>query len=449
MEAMFAHMHNFYGTNSSETIQYVEIGNEPNHCQEWFHKDGIAAGSDSGPCAPDGSINPPATAKDLVREAADVRAIANSSTLNQTGVVPKIVSGGLVGDGSFEGYMSTILNDMWNMNIPGGSGGTTNQFDLYGFHGYYTPAIPSSSNFGFCTNDPASGGTVLNNCPVPETFTQVWQGFFWTLTNAITCGTLTTCDPYYNKNTMTGLLPTIDTEFSWGDGTNVVNGDQRAALAARSYILQAEFYPEISQVGWYGEDFAQVPFSCPGAPNCTSTGGGTGQFWNPTSVASNPDTDLCTTAAATQGGFICQAGIAMEVVNKWLGNTPSVGRGFVSAAPQTCTCTGSSCSATPPLGTWACPLALSGVPSYVGEIVWDNTQTKFPCSTTSYPKACGSTLYTLPSTFTGSHAATSQWQTLDGTTPSAIGSHQTSVGIGAKPILIENQKVATKVTPVD
>jgi len=457
MIAMFAHMHNYYGTNSSETIQYIEIGNEPNDCVSWFHADGISgSGSGAGPCPAikSGTINPPASANDLVRMAADIRAIAtNTTTYNLTGTVPQIVSAPTVGAGSFKGYLSTILNDENTLAISGGVGGTTQQFDLIGFHGYYTPAVATSSNYGFCTDEPESTGTVLPNCPVPETFAGpggLWEELFFTLTNNGTCGSYTKCNPYY----VTGsgvYIPTIDTEFSWGENTNVVSGDQRAALASRSYILQAQFYPELSQVNWYGEDFLPVAFCYNNDPSgCgTGPGGGTGQFWSPTSISNSPDTDQCTTAATTQGGFICQAGIAMEMVNAWLGSSPSVKRGFVQpSSGQACTCTGPNCSHAPPTGVWSCPLALSGVPSYVAEIVWDNTQTKFPCSTNSFSRACGSTVYTLPSTYTGSHAANSQWQTLDGTLQQ-ITSTQTTVGIGAKPILIENQKIATRFTPVD
>jgi len=460
VEAMFAHMYQHYSSTSSETIQYIEIGNEPNNCPEWFHKDGIAYGSSAGPCPDIQSQSkwpPLATANDLVRMAEDVRTIANSPSFNKTGVIPKIVSAPPVGLGSFRGYLSVILNDAYALV------GSTNPFDLIGFHGYYTPANdPNGTKYGFCTNEPAlTGGTPLTNCPVPETLTQEWQEVYNVLTNSggslYVCGTYTSCDPYYNNNTKTGLLPAIDSEFSWGQNTNVVNGDQRAALAARSYILQAQFYPELSQVNWYGEDFTAIPFCWNNNPaGCgTGPGGGTGQFWNSTSVAAGPDNDNCTTAAAAQKGDICQGGIAMEVVNKWLGKAGSVAREFVSAAPQTCTCTGSNCSATPPTGVWACSLALSGSQTYFAQLVWDNTQTTFPCSATTYPKSCGSTLYTLPTytepngTKSNFNNGTSQSQTLDGSTPSAIGAHQATIGIGAKPILVENQKVATKVTPVD
>ena len=451
-EAMFAHMYQYFSSTSSETLSYIEIGNEPNNCAEWFHADGLTYGSGSGPC-PDiqnqSKWPPLATANDLIRESEDIRTIANSSSLNKTGVTPKIVSAPTVGAGSFQGYLSVILNDAYTLI------GSTNPFDLYGFHGYYTPANPNGSNSGFCTNEPASTGTVLTNCPVPETFTQLWSELYDVLTNVDICGTYTSCDPYYNSNTKAGLLPTVDSEFSWGLNTNVVNGDQRAAQAARSYILQTQFYPELQQVGWYGEDFAPVPFQCSGT-NCSGgTGGGTGQFWSPTSVAAGPDNDTCTSSATTQGGDICQGGIAMEVVNKWLGKAGSTAREFVPGSVQQCTCSGSSCTSTPPVGVWTCSLALNGSQTYYAELVWDNSQTQFPCSTVTYPKGCGNTTYTLPTytepngTKSNFNNGTSQWQALDGGTPTAITTHQTTLGIGAKPILIENQKVATKVTYID
>lgn len=504
-KAMFAHMYQYYqSSNTSETLWAIEIGNEPNVCTQWAHADGGGGGSSSGPC----QTNATATARNLVKMAHTVRVDANSGTYNQTGVTPLIVSPPTVGAGSFSGYLATILNGESELGLSGGANGTTNQFDLIGFHGYYTPANDTTgTQNGWCWNEPASNGslTTLLNCPKPEAFTQLWQELFFTLSagsgacsdgTGVCCpdgdlgkfgkGNYQACNPYYT--TAGNYLPAIDTEISWNLATNVVNGDQRAAQAARSVILQAQFYPELTAFNWYGEDFGATPpqplfnNDCltlnnpnPPCPEGTSPnpGGGTGQLWSQSQVTSSFDSDACTAPATAQGGFMCQAASAAEVVNNWfrqgpLGTEPR--RAITATAigsNQSCTCAtsshnggGNGCSPTnglPPEGVWACPLTLSGTPNnctdltvgYCGEIVWDNTWDEYPCSALGNKGVCGNTTYTLPAWVHGASGADPQQQLLSGAPPSRIAATTTTVPIGAKPVLIENQRIATTFTPSD
>ncbi len=509
VQAMFNHM------STTQSLQFIEIGNEPNNCNYWDHRDGGGGGSSSSPCPNNnGTGNSSATASgnDLVKMGHVVRTVAHNTGINKTGTTPLIVSPPTVGPGSYTGYLATILNEMSTMALGGGvvvgTTTTTNQFDAIGFHGYY--AAPSTDPTGqadqWCYNEPATGGggTALVNCPQPEGFTQTWSEIFFTLNNGGSnpcpngsiggSGNYTNCDPYYSYYAaLGGYPPTIDTEYSWQIGTNVVNGDEHGASVARSVILQAQFYPMLTAIDWYGEDFGTVPQTAfnngctaggPPCNTCTSgllsppcdPGGGPGQLWSPTTITTNIDTDACTTLSATQGGYLCNGGLAWEVANNWFRQGPlstQPRRAIIAASvgsAQSCTCSNptghaGNCSPTaisglPPTGIFVCQLEESTSTgtnlTYFGELVWDNTKVTFPCSSysTSAQKAvCGNTTYTLPTytepggTMSNFQNGTSQWQPLSGVAPTTIGTSQTTVQIGAKPILIENQHIVTAFTP--
>ncbi len=463
MKAMFTHLY-----DTGEYLSYIEIWNEANICSEWNHSDGIATGGGSNPCN-----SGTGTGNDLARMAADVRSVVtNTISYNLTGTTPLISSPAEVTPGSFKGYLAIILNDAYT--LLGGEytgSGVAGPYDVIGFHGYYTGLNPDSANDGYCTLDPSGAGAVsgtpgvLTNCPVPEAIPALWTELYTTLTTnvdtsssycSVAGGAYMGCNPYDSGE---GYVPppVMDTEFSWSQNSNVVNGGQREALAARSYLLQAQFYPQLTGVDWFGEDATEVAFNLTssgnGSPNqyvVKDNGGGTGEFWSPTEVTANEDTDTCTTAASTQGGYLCLAGQGMEMVEHWL---TSNSEEFVPAnSGAQCTCSNTadgSCGATPPTGTFICPLQISGNNSYFGEILWDNTNVSFPCSdysTSAEQDACGTTSYTLPSQITGSNNP--QMQYLSGATPTSL-SGATSIYIGAKPLLIENQQIQTAFTPTD
>jgi hypothetical protein len=254
-------------------------------------------------------------------------------------------------------------------------------FDSIGYQGYFT-----------------NGPGCPNHCPVPELEVVDW--------NAVLNAELLAGVP-----TKTGM----DTAFSWGATTNVVDPDMRISYATRSFILQESNYPQLSKALWVGEDY---PIDLtPNPLNNNEPNGGSGQFW-----ASGVDNiqDNCLVPDGGQGGFDCPAGVAYKQIGTWTeGNT------FASA----CTCStspnGGNCAAVPPSGIWQCPIV--GPNAYQGLIVWDSTFTSFPCT----DPACGSTQFTIPSQYDA------DFKDLTGTITTLSGT--TMVTIGAKPILIENE----------
>jgi hypothetical protein len=207
--------------------------------------------------------------------------------------------------------------------------------------------------------------------------------------------------------------PAINSEFSWGNSSNVTDPGMRAAFAARTYLLQESQYPALMRVNWYGEDFTEN-FAI--NPDTGVPYGGTGEFW--ASGADNT-TDNCLTPDPVQGGFDCPAGLAVQQVAKW-----TTGAVFASA----CSCSASSngnCSATPPTGIFQCKITQAN--GHLGLVVWDNTA-GFPCLGSG--PACGGTSFTIPAGYSGN------WQDLEGNATQLNGS--TTITIGAKPILIEN-----------
>src|SRR5215472_6115546 len=55
----------------------------------------------------------------------------------------------------------------------------------------------------------------------------------------------------FDQNGLAGK-PMIDSEGSWGKNTNLGDPDQQAAWLARWMILQASYYPQITQAVWFG-----------------------------------------------------------------------------------------------------------------------------------------------------------------------------------------------------
>jgi hypothetical protein len=354
--AMMKHMQ-----ANSEKIKYWEVWNEPDDCEQWNHNDQSGVSCDAFNLS-GGPSN--GTTAQLVRMANDARAIIPGF---QPGVL--ITSPPVAGVVANAGYMNKILK----------AGGAS--FDVVGFHGYFSGP---------------SGCPSL--CPVPELLEDILSAV-----NAVL------------GNVGQTTKPVLNTEFSWGAKTNVTNPDQRAAFAARSYILQEVDYPLITRVNWFVED---APINLvPNPVNNNEPSGGTGEFWasSTTNVADN-----CTVPDSVQGGFDCPAGLAMQRVATWTTGATFNGPCTCSASPN-----GGSCAALPPTGIWQCPLTRSG--GYQALLVWDNTFTTFPCGDAS----CGATSFPIPAAYT------SDWQDLDGhaTALNGVG----AVVIGAKPILIENQ----------
>jgi hypothetical protein len=254
-------------------------------------------------------------------------------------------------------------------------------FDIVGFHGYFNNI----------------GAACPSSCPTPESWMIEWNNLVSVMTSA-------------GQSTK----PAMNTEFSWGANSNVTDPDMRAAFTARIYLLQEAEYPALVRVGWYGEDFP-VDLT-PNPNNSNLPAGGTGEFW--ASGKTNLQ-DGCPTMDASQGGFDCPAGLAMEQISKW-----TVGAAF----PAACSCSPSpndgDCSASPPTGIFQCKITEAS--GHLGLFAWDNTAVTFPCSNA----ACGSTTFTIPSTFT------SDWQDLNGNKTPLAGA--STVIIGAKPILLEN-----------
>ena len=344
---------------TGEHISYWEIWNEPNICIEWNHSD--QANVDCTTQNPSGG---PATGtvNQLVRMAQDAKNILPSSV--------SITSPPVTDASGLENYLSQIL-------AQGGS----QLFDIIDFHGYFnTPSgCPSS-------------------CPTPEAFLPEWS----TLRSVVTTAGQSS-------------KPVMNTEFSWGADSNVTDPDQRAALAARSYLVQESAYPTLTRVGWYGEDFLEDP--TPNPKNNNLPNGGTGEFW--ASGATNVQ-DGCLSPDPVQGGYDCPAGLAMNQVATWTIGATFGGLCTCSVSPN-----GGNCSASPPTGIFQCTITKAEATGSNGLFAWDNTATTFPCSNA----ACGTTTFPIPPGFT------SNWQDLNGNTTPLAGA--STVTIGAKPILIE------------
>jgi hypothetical protein len=344
---------------TGEHISYWEIWNEPNICIEWNHSD--QANVDCTTQNPSGG---PATGtvNQLVRMAQDAKNILPSSV--------SITSPPVTDASGLENYLSQIL-------AQGGS----QLFDIIDFHGYFnTPSgCPSS-------------------CPTPEAFLPEWS----TLRSVVTTAGQSS-------------KPVMNTEFSWGADSNVTEPDQRAALAARSYLVQESAYPTLTRVGWYGEDFLEDP--TPNPKNNNLPNGGTGEFW--ASGATNVQ-DGCLSPDPVQGGYDCPAGLAMNQVATWTIGATFGGLCTCSVSPN-----GGNCSASPPTGIFQCTITKAEATGSNGLFAWDNTATTFPCSNA----ACGTTTFPIPPGFT------SNWQDLNGNTTPLAGA--STVTIGAKPILIE------------
>ena len=194
---------------------------------------------------------------------------------------------------------------------------------------------------------------------------------------------------------VTGVRATLDvanstkplwiSEFGWG--ASMTNGftdsDQRAAYVSRAEIIAASLGAQ--RTYWFGWD----------------EGNGAGTLW----WANNTDSEGCNgTGVADAGGYLCEAGAAMQTVYNWL----------LHARPQ------GSCGgpAYPSLGVWSCLFTQAGT-GEVAEIVWDSSQTCIvgSCTTSTYRPSPSYTHYS----------------NLAGQTTAINGG---VVQIGAKPILL-------------
>lgn len=142
----------------------------------------------------------------------------------------------------------------------------------------------------------------------------------------------------FDQNGLSGK-PMLDTEGSWGVTANLPDPNQEAAWVAQWYILQADYYPNITQAAWYAWGSS-----------------GSGEL-------------------VSSSGTLNPAGVAYNQVYKWL-----VGATF-----------GSQC-ASDSSNTWTCPITRSG--GYQGLIVWnENGNFSYsPASTyTQYEDLAGDT----------------------------------------------------------
>jgi hypothetical protein len=170
-------------------------------------------------------------------------------------------------------------------------------------------------------------------------------------------------------------LPLWDTEASWGLDTVLPDLDMQAASVARLHLLQAA--NGVARFYWYGWDFSQR-----------------GTLWQPNTATG------CTTP--NNGGDICPAGIAYAQTSSWMTGTVLSGCSNASTI-------------------WTCTLARPG--GYYAQIMWDSSQS---CSN----GVCQTASYTAPPQFI-------KYRDLNGNTFSLTGS--TTVPLGAKPIILENQ----------
>jgi hypothetical protein len=149
----------------------------------------------------------------------------------------------------------------------------------------------------------------------------------------------------------------------------------QAASVARLHLLQAA--NGVARFYWYGWDFSQR-----------------GTLWQPNTATG------CTTP--NNGGDICPAGIAYAQTSSWMTGTVLSGCSNASTI-------------------WTCTLARPG--GYYAQIMWDSSQS---CSN----GVCQTASYTAPPQFI-------KYRDLNGNTFSLTGS--TTVPLGAKPIILENQ----------
>lgn len=146
----------------------------------------------------------------------------------------------------------------------------------------------------------------------------------------------------FDQNGLSGK-PMLDTEGGWGTVANLPNPSSEAAWLAQWYILQADYYPNITQASWF--------------------------TWQELASSANAPTE---------------AGVAYDQVYNWL-----VGATF-----------GSQC-ASDSNSTWICPLTRSG--GYQGLIVWnENGNFSYtPASTyTQYQDLAGNTTQLSGATIT-------------------------------------------------
>jgi hypothetical protein len=143
----------------------------------------------------------------------------------------------------------------------------------------------------------------------------------------------------FDQNGLSGK-PMLDTEGSWGVNSNLPDPPQQSAWVAQWYILQADYYPNITQAAWYSWGYPSQ----------------SGQL-------------------ESASGTPTEAGTAYNQVYNWL-----VGASF-----------GSQC-ASDSNSTWTCPITRSS--GYQGLIVWnENGNFSYtPASTyTQYQDLSGNT----------------------------------------------------------
>jgi hypothetical protein len=170
--------------------------------------------------------------------------------------------------------------------------------------------------------------------------------------------------------------PLFDTEFSWGEGVVLSDPDEQAGFVARSWLLH--WSSGVSRVYWYGWDLSGVMWTTTSTTGCTT-----------------PD----------EGGFLCEIGTAYIQVQSWMVGTK---------LSQACVANGT---------VWTCNLTKAG--GYQALAVWDTAQS---CNN----GVCTTSTYTFPPV----KPNYIHYLDLSGNSTTIKG---TTVPIGYKPILLENQ----------
>jgi hypothetical protein len=171
--------------------------------------------------------------------------------------------------------------------------------------------------------------------------------------------------------------PLFDTEYSWGLNAPVTDPDQQMGFVARSLLLH--WSSAVNRVYWYSWDTS-------------------GTMWTQTSTAG------CTTPDPSGNGYTCQSAAAYSELQNWI---------LGATVNQACSASGT---------VWTCGFTKPG--GYQALAVWDTAQT---CNN----GFCTSSTFKIPAGTNYIHD-----RDLSGRVTTISGS---SVWIGYKPILLENQ----------
>ncbi|HEV2176693.1 MAG TPA: hypothetical protein VGW33_05785 [Terriglobia bacterium] len=219
-----------YNGTTAPHVKYYELWNEASSGNFWT-----------------GSI------QDLLNLAAIAYPIIHQDPFSQ--LLTPSVSGPAEGSGSNNGltYMTSYLQAGGNKYADGGT-----------FHGYVAKTngasisqfpLPEQSSTPSCASGQDCFGSVITK---QTAFRQL-----------------------FDSNGLKGK-PMLDTEGSWGVNANLPDANQEAAWVAQWFILQAAYYPQITQAVWFtwGSPAGSGQLeSSPGVPNTAGTAYGQVYNW--------------------------------------------------------------------------------------------------------------------------------------------------------------------------